>query len=446
MSLAANLTNIATVAVREYRVRVRTKAFIAGTVILLLAVVAIALVPIFVRAIQGTGRERVAVYVAGGAVQGNPAATLGAILNAPTAGSTANPGQVGSGDFEVRLVTDLDAARAAVDKGEDAAVLAIGRGSSGDLAFTLYTNDSSTGRTAQLVHQAVSAIAIADRLDRLGVAPAAQATLFAAPDFSVAWADPARTEGTKDSAQLGANYFLGFGMTIVIFMMIILYGQWVATSVVEEKSSRVMEVILNAATPFQLLAGKVAGVGAVALTQYLAILAGGLAALAAQGPVARLVLGAGAASGGLPEGLTPVMLSLLVIYGVLGFLLYAGLFAAAGSLVSRQEEVNQVVTPLTMMATGGYLIGVYSATGLLDIRAGWLTFLGQVPFLSPFIVLSRVTSGETAPWEVPLSVVLLAMATVLCLWVAGRIYAVGVLLYGQRPGLKAIWRLLRQGM
>lgn len=446
MSRRAGFANVLAVAAREYSVRVRTRTFVIGTAILLLAVIAIALVPILVRAIQGTDGERVAVHVANGAVPGDPAARLEAILNAPTAGSTANPGEVGTGAFDVRLVTDLDAARRAVDQGEDAAVLDIARAASGDLAFTLYTNDSSTGRTAQLVHQAVSAIAIGDRLDRLGVAPAAQATLFTAPDFTVAWADPARTEGSKSSAQLGANYFLGFGMSIVIFMMIILYGQWVATSVVEEKSSRVMEVILNAATPFQLLAGKVAGVGAVALTQYLAILVGGLAALVAQGPVARLVLGTSGAATSLPEGLTPVMLALLVAYGVLGFLLYAGLFAAAGSLVSRQEEVNQVVTPLTLMATAGYMIGVYSATGLLDIRAGWLVVLGQVPFLSPFIMLSRITSGEVAPWEVPLSVLLLAVGTVLCLWVAGRIYAVGVLLYGQRPSVRAIWRLLRQGM
>ena len=104
------------------------------------------------------------------------------------------------------------------------------------------------------------------------------------------------------------------------------------------------------------------------------------------------------------------------------------------------------MTPLTMLATAGYVVGVYSSTGLLDIRAGWLAALGQVPFLSPFIVLSRVTAGEAAAWEVPLSVGLMATATVACLWLAARVYAVGVLLYGQRPGLRRVWRLLRQGL
>ncbi len=442
----SNVANIVTVARREYQSRVRARSFLVGTALLVLSVVAIAMVPIIVQAISGSGAQRVAVWDGAGDIGGSPAATLDSLLNAPTGGGTSAGGQATTGDFSVRAVTDLDAERRAVDKGEDTAVLALARGPSGDLAFTLYTNESSTGRVAQLIRQAVSAVVIADRLARLNVAPADQARIFAPADFSVAWADPARTEATQSSADQGASYFLGFGMTILIFMMIILYGQWVAASVVEEKSSRVMEVILNAATPFQLLTGKVAGVGGVALTQYLAILAAGLVALAAQGPVAGLLLGAGTAASSLPQGLTPGLLGLLVVYGVLGFLLYAVLFAGAGSLVSRQEDVNQVVTPMTLVATAGYMVGVYSATGLLDIRAGWLTFLGQVPFLSPFLMLSRVTSGQAAPWEVPLSIVLMAVTLVACLWLAARLYAVGVLLYGQRPGARTIWRLLRHGM
>ncbi len=135
-------------------------------------------------------------------------------------------------------------------------------------------------------------------------------------------------------------------MTILIFMMIVLYGNWVAMSVVEEKSSRVMEVILNAATPFELLGGKVLGVGAVAFLQYLAILLAGGLALLLQDRVASLVLGSGAGMS-LPEGLTITLLVLFCVYGVLGFLLYAVLYAAAGSLVSRQEDVNAAVMPMT---------------------------------------------------------------------------------------------------
>jgi len=235
---------------------------------------------------------------------------------------------------------------------------------------------------------------------------------------------------------------LGFGMTVLIFMMIILYGTWIAMSVVEEKSSRVMEVILNAATPFQLLTGKVLGVGAVALTQYIALLATGAVALLAHDAVAGVVLGT---TGGtaVPGGLTIPLLLLFGVYGILGFLVYATLYAAAGSLVSRQEDVNTAVMPMTLVSTAGYLVAVYASTGVLDIRAGWLAVVSQVPFVSPFMMIGRITGGQVTIAEVLLSIALLVVCIVAMLWLAARIYRAGVLLYGQRPGVRAIVRLVR---
>jgi ABC-2 type transport system permease protein len=213
---------------------------------------------------------------------------------------------------------------------------------------------------------------------------------------------------------------------------------------VEEKSSRVMEVILNAATPFQLLTGKVLGVGAVALTQYVALLATGVVALLAQDAIAGIVLGTSAATA-VPEGLTIPLLLLFGLYGILGFLVYASLYAAAGSLVSRQEDVNAAVMPMTLVSTAGYLVAIYASVGVLDIRAGWVPVLSQVPFVSPFMMVSRITSGQVTAPEVLLSIALLVVCIVLTLWVAARIYRAGVLLYGQRPGIQAIVRMVRSG-
>src|SRR4029079_9220180 len=114
--------------------------------------------------------------------------------------------------------------------------------------------------------------------------------------------DPNKAGPGPDEGQTGTDYLLGFGLSILIFMLIVLYGNWIAMSVVEEKSSRVMEVILNAATPFQLLTGKVLGVGAVALTQYGAILVAGVLALLLQAAVASAVLGEAGTQVALPEG------------------------------------------------------------------------------------------------------------------------------------------------
>lgn len=441
----SDLPNIVNVARREFLARVRTRTFLFATLFLVIGVVAIALVPVIISAIDRGEEPTVAVWTADDVdPAADPVLTLDALLNAPTGAQ--DPVTATGGGFEVLSVDEVDAARAGVDDGDYSAVLAIERAADGELAFTLYTNAAATGRMAQLVRQASTAIAVADRLDRLGLEPTDQAALFAPAEYSVAWADPERTDPTTDEVTQGTDYMLGYGLTILIFMMIILYGNWVAMSVVEEKSSRVMEVILNAATPFQLLTGKVLGVGSVAGVQYLAMLGTGLVAILLQGRLADLILGGGGMAVELPEGLTVGLLLVLVVYGVLGFLLYAVLYAAAGSLVSRQEDVNQVVTPMSLISVAGYLIALYTGTGLLEIDPTLLVVLSMVPFLSPFLMVSRAGSGDVAIWEYALSISLLVVAITIALWIAARIYAAGVLLYGQRPSVRMIWRLARQGM
>ena len=437
-------SNILAVARREFDVRVRTRTFALGTLLLVIGVVAIALLPVIVQAVEGSSSTKVAVVAPTEALGQRASLTITSLLNSSVVGTSTED----TPDFVVTLVDDLATAREGVLDGTYSAVLGMERAAGDELEFTLYTNDPATGKTAGLLQQGANAIAIGDRLDRLGVAPAGQATLFAPAEFDVQWPDPERTDPIHETvaAAVGQD-MLAFGMTILIFMIIIMYGNWIAMSVVEEKSSRVMEVVLNAATPFQLLAGKVFGVGAVAFLQYAAVVVAGVVAILAQGAVASVVLEDAAAAGiSLPEGLTPGLLLMFGIYGVLGFLLYASLYAAAGSLVSRQEDVNAAVMPMTLISTAGYIVGVYAAMGLLDIRAGWIVVLTQVPFLSPFMMLGRAATGVAEPWEIVLSIALLVVTIAAAIWVASRIYAAGVLLYGQRPGARAVWRLLREGM
>ena len=438
----SNLSNITTIARREYGVRVRTRSFVFGTAMLVIGVIAIALLPIIIRFVDQIDQTRVVVSAETQVESATAVATLDQLLNPPPSDSTTD----GQADYVITVVNGPDAARQTVLDGDASAGLAITRSSTGELKFVLYTNDSSTGRTATLVGQAANAIAIADRLQRAGVAPADQATLFAPAQFQVEWPDPNKTEPAQDSLAMAGQDLLGFGMTILIFMIIVMYGNWIAMSVVEEKSSRVMEVVLNAATPFQLLAGKVLGVGGVAFTQYGAVVAAGLVSLALLNPIGSFALGEDVSALSLPSGLTPGLLVAFGVYGVLGFLMYASLYAAAGSLVSRIEDVNAAVMPMTFLSMAGYFVGVYAAMGLLDIGAGWVTFLSLIPFFSPFMMLGRIAVGEAVPWEVVVSLVLLVAGIAVAVWVAARIYAAGVLLYGQRPGFRKVWHLIRQGM
>ena len=437
------LRNIRAIGRREVEVRIRTRSFLVGTLLLVLGVIAIAFLPVIIGHFDRTDTTRVAVVADEPAVGAQAKATIEALLN-PSAGAGATtPGS--QPDVTVTIESDLAAARRQAADGQLAGVLGIARAADGSLAFTYYSNDGAAGRSTAELRLAANSIAMADRLGRLGVSGAQAAALFAPVDLAVAWPDPTRTDPVRNVAASVGQDMLAFGMTILIFMIIIMYGNWVAMSVVEEKASRVMEVILNAATPYQLLAGKVFGVGAVAVIQYAAVIAGGVVSLQLQPAVASQVLGSTGA-GDLTQGLTPALLLLFGLYGVLGFLLYAALYAAAGSLVSRQEDVNAAVMPMTLISTAGYMVGVYASTGLLDSRSPAITVLSVVPFLSPFMMLGRAATGVAQPWEVVLSLALLVGSIALAIWVAARIYAAGVLLYGQRPGMRAVWRLLREGM
>jgi len=438
----SGIPNVIAIARREFLVRVRTRTFVLGTALLVIAVMAVALLPVITRYVDRSSSQEIGVWVGTSDIASDPVADLQRLLNASAA--QAAPGTTPA-DFTVTRYPDLAAARQAVMDGDLVGALGIKRTPGGELAFTLYTNEASSS-TQRMAVLATTSLAIADRLDRLGVDPADQAGLFASSNLTVSWPDPNHTGTGPDTSQTGTDYLLGFGLSILIFMLIVLYGNWIAMSVVEEKSSRVMEVILNAATPFQLLSGKVLGVGAVALTQYGAILGAGVVALLLQAPVASAVLGEAGTQVALPEGLTVGMLLLLGVFGVLGFLLYGVLYAAAGSLVSRQEDVQAAVMPLALVSTAAYMVAIYSATGLLDIRDGWISLLALVPFVSPFLILSQVTAGVASVPEVVAAIVLLVASIAIALWVAARIYAAGVLLYGQRPGLRSIWRMARAGM
>ena len=225
-----------------------------------------------------------------------------------------------------------------------------------------------------------------------------------------------------------------------MFMAIITYGQWVATSVAEEKASRVMELLITAATPRQLLLGKVMGAGGAGLIQYVAIVGAALLGLLLVGPLNQLINGE---SGGEPPDLSALSIGVLLVVGLFfvgGFGLYSTLYAALGSTASRQEEVQNITGPMIIVGVAGYLIS-FAALNAPD--ADWVKVLSFVPFFSPYLIPTRMVMGEIAPWEIGLAFMLLVAGALAALWVAARIYSAGVLLYGQKAGLRNVWRAVR---
>jgi ABC-2 type transport system permease protein len=440
-----SFANILTIARREFLFRGRGRMYLVSTLILVVVAIGVAVAPIVVRYFsQNSEPERIGLAVGSVRLAVDPVTILDHAMNGtvsvPSDGSTPAPPS-----YAIVPMTDLDAARQQVVAGKISAVLALDRSASGDLAFTLFTKRAGYERVPQILRQAATAIAIQDRLDRLGIAPGDQVAVFASAPFEIRSADPGTTGGPggpNTITDFVGDYVVGFALTIFIFMAIMLYGQWVAMSVAEEKNSRVMEVILGAASPFQLLAGKVLGVGGLAMLQYAIVFIPASLAIVFQDRIASFVLG-GAASSDLPAGLTIDLLAVFGILLVLGFGLYAVLYAGAASLVSRQDDVNQVVLPLTLLSTAGYMVAAYAGSGLIDLGSPVMRIVSFFPLLSPYLILTRLGLRQITPIEVVLAIVILVVTIAGALWFAARIYRVGVLMYGQKPGLRAMVRAFR---
>jgi ABC-2 type transport system permease protein len=174
------------------------------------------------------------------------------------------------------------------------------------------------------------------------------------------------------------------------------------------------------------------------MTQYGLILASVVGGLLAQAPIHKAVVGTD--SSAQFGGLSPSVIGAFVVLFILGFTLYSLLYAALGSLVSRQEDVQSATSPLMVMIMAGYFMSV---AGLQAIDDTWVKVASFVPFFSPYLMLARVSAGHVEAWEFALAVVLLLAAIAVALFVAARIYSAGVLLYGQRVGLRQIIRAAR---
>ncbi|MBP1705035.1 MAG: transporterpermease protein [Chloroflexi bacterium] len=411
--------NTGLVARRELLIRLRSRAYVLSTLLLVGVAVVVSAVPFVVRLVEREAVTRVAVITADATLATIARDSLDLVLNGagrldPTV----------TRPFEVVVASDETAARGDVADGRLSGALVVTRGSDRVLSFTYLTN-SPQGRTAILVRLGTVAIAVGDMVGQ------AQGLIG---DFRVEVVDPAAADRPGETQQTSAQVLV-YLLVILLFFVSIGYGMWVAASVVEEKSSRVIELVLGAATPAQLLAGKVAGVGLAGLVQLCAIVVPLLAVLLLQDQLGALILGDGPGIGQMLGGFGPNVLAAFVVMGVLGFLLSAFLYAVAGALVSRQEDVQQVALPMIVLTMAGYVAAALAVTAP---EAWWVAPLSLLPFFSPYLMLVRLMLTTVAPWEIVVAVALMIVSIVAAARLAARVYAAGVLLYGQRASLRQL--------
>ena len=422
------LPNATIVARREYRDRVRSPLFLVSTVILMGLALAVALTPIAIRYLDQQRVDRIVVVADDDKLATAMIAVANTVMNLPPPGVDT---ETWTPPFLIDRAADLDTAETLLAQRSIDAILHVEREPSGRLTVDYKTYGPAD--TVRLTYAGFTSMSLGILDWNSTIEPSQGGAGFQPPDFNAQSLNAPVEDGqVVDAVQVASRSFLGTVFIILMFITILIYGMWVATGVATEKSSRVMELMISAASPRQLVFGKVVGIGGAGLTQYVAIAIPAVLVLAFQDPIALAVLGETGA--GLPIG--GLTIGLLLAYGaffLMGFTLFAFVYAAVGSFVSRPDDLQTLSLPLSLLAMGGYLSALVVLLGGGGIVGHVASF---VPPFSPFAMLARLMVSTVQPWEVALSVgILLSTITVVALATV-RIYATGVLLYGQRPGLR----------
>lgn len=239
--------------------------------------------------------------------------------------------------------------------------------------------------------------------------------------------------GTKD-ADVGTSMAVGVACAVLIYLSLFIYGAQVMRGVIEEKTSRIIEVIISSVKPFQLMLGKIIGVGLVGLTQFTAWIV--LSILATK-------IGGNNAGGGLGQFLATLqnlpfgyILFCFIFYFITGYLLYSALFAAVGSAVDSETETQQFMFPITMPLLFTYLLSVTVLFRTPDSTlAVWLS---MIPFTAPIAMMIRVPFGGVPDWQLALSMLSMICGFIFTTYVASRIYRVGILMYGKKASFKEL--------
>lgn len=429
---------------REYLRRVSKKSFILLTFVAPFLFAAMLFVPLWLSTFKGDEVRNIAVIDATGKY-------------APLFENTDNYHFIHSNQT-------LDAYR--TDKNKEVfAILNI----TGDLlqqptAATLYSEKQVPTELSRLVNQIVSKQLEAEKMASYNIPNLKEIIAESQIQFNIQtikWGD----DGTESESSAKVASIVGILFTMIVYTFIMLYGGMVMQGVMEEKTNRIIEVIISSVRPIELMMGKIIGIGFVGLTQV--FLWGILTFILITG--GEFLFGSSAAASSMQAGLTtqtmeigmqtapamqpsgPEIFELLntinfaeigtffILYFIGGYLLYAALFAAIGSAVDSQEDTLQFMMPITILIVFAFYAGIYSMENPDGPLAFWCSL---IPFTSPIVMMIRIPF-ELPLWEKLLSVSLLYASAFVITWFSAKIYRVGILMYGKKPSIKEMIKWIR---
>ncbi|MCH5643159.1 MULTISPECIES: ABC transporter permease [unclassified Gordonia (in: high G+C Gram-positive bacteria)] len=388
-------TSIALIAQREITTRVRTRSFVATTAILMIVIIA-GLIVWSVFSGGGDSKERIGLV-------GNDSTLTAAI--------TAVGDQSGTPVTVVTLAS-TDQARDRVADGDLEAVVVTGPNSS----YTLISKDGIEESLSGVLRGAIAQTELARGLAARNV----DATTLPQPSISMSETEPA------DPA-VGQRIVVAIVGSMLLITAIMMGGNMIAVGVVEEKTSRIVELLLATIKPLHLMWGKIIGIGVVALGQMVLL---GITALIAGTATGMLTI-AGTALG---------MFAAVLIWFLLGFVFFATLYAAAGAMVSRQEEIGSTITPLTILSLAVMYSGIF---GIQALDSTFIQTLSWIPPFSSVLIPIRIATGDTDPVQIVVSLLLMVAACVIATWLAAKVYQRSILRTGSRVKWGEALRLSR---
>ena len=425
---------------REFVERVRTRAFIISTLLLPIFIVVMAVAPALLMR-SGDRTTRVAV------VDGSSAG-LGAII-----AQQLHQEKLGSSEtarYEVtlfpatnqvdvvrkRLIGETGFASKAGTKSWDG-VLVVSDASLTDGSLEYLGNNVGSVDSMRQLQNSLTRILTTVRLGKSGIDAALVSRALSAAQLKTTKV----TEGKLTDQSGEASFLISYLMGFMLYMSIVIYGQQTMSSVIEEKTSRIMEVLVSSLTPFQMLLGKVIGVGMAGLAQ-MSIWGGTVFLITSQRVRLAGLFGVSAESlQSFPiPTMAPDLLVIFLLYFALGFLLYGALYAAIGAMCNTAQETQQYAVLVTVLI----MIGFMSVFALIkDPTGGIGVTLSFIPFFAPFLMPVRWSLASVPLGELGLSLLFMAVALLACVWIAARIYRTGILMFGKKPSWSELYRWVR---
>jgi ABC-2 type transport system permease protein len=413
---------------REYLERVRNKWFLLATLLVPALLLALTFLPILLAGQDDDRHLMVAVVDRSG---GELADRLRGVLAREQIEVRAfrSGGEIETiGDLREVLAADIEAARTTAD------VYLLFPADVASFGSPAMIPVADVGLRERSLHAAAQDAVQWLRARRAGLQPGAADALLANVEVRVESVDP-------EADRSEVYQFIGFLFAMMLYGMFLFYGQMVARGVLEEKTSDIVEILVSSVRPWEMMLGKIIGIGAVGLTQVgiWAVVALVLSSFGLAGRVGEFI-GAGAEFAQMAFPWSILVFALL--YFVLGYLMYSAVFAAAGAMLTSEQDIQQVLVPVMIPIIIPILI---VAPVMQTPNRLWIVTASIVPLFSPILMPVRNAVTNVPVWQNMAAVLLLVGAIWLAAWIAGRIYRVGILMKGKRPSVPELVRWMRHG-